>query len=445
MKKLFYFFIIIFFKFNIANSLIEVDITRGNLDPLPIAVSPLHVDKQSEKYKDIKIEELGNLISLVIEKNFESTGLFNPLDKNAFVQNPDIAHLKPRFEDWRLITAQALVTGKLLVKDGKLKVEFRLWDLAASQEMTALSFTTTPSNWRRVAHIISDKIYERLTGESGYFDTRIIYVSETGPRTQRVKKLAIMDQDGANTKYLTLGNELVLTPRFNPTNQLVTYMSYFKNLPRVYLLDIETGIQEVVGNFPGMTFAPRFSPDGKKIIMSFAKDGNSDIYTMNLESRLVERITEDSSIDTSPSFSPDGKYICFNSDRSGLQQIYTMKSDGTESKRISFGNGIYGTPVWSPRGDLIAFTKMKAGKFYIGVMRSDGTGERLLTENYYQEAPSWSPNGRLLVFYRETKTNKDGEGFSAKLWSIDITGYNEKELKTETDASDPSWSSLLSN
>tara|TARA_B110000971_G_scaffold173093_1_gene178045 strand:- start:1590 stop:2927 length:1338 start_codon:yes stop_codon:yes gene_type:complete len=444
MKKLFYIFIFLFFKFNLANSLIEVDITRGNLDPLPIAISPLHVDIQSENYKDIKVKELGDLISSVIEKNFLSTGLFNPLDKNAFVQKPDIAHLKPRFEDWRLITAQALVTGKISIKDNKLKVEFRLWDLAATQEMLALAFTTTPSNWRRVAHIISDKVYERLTGETGYFDTRIIYVSETGPKTERVKKLAIMDQDGANTKYLTLGNELVLTPRFNPANQLVTYMSYFRNLPRVYLLDIETGIQEVVGNFPGMTFAPRFSPDGKKIIMSFAKDGNSDIYTMDLESRLVERITEDSSIDTSPSFSPDGKFICFNSDRSGLQQIYTMKSDGTGAKRISFGNGIYGTPVWSPRGDLIAFTKMRAGKFYIGVMRSDGTGERLLTENYYQEAPSWSPNGRLLVFYRETKTNKDGEGFSAKLWSIDITGYNERELKTETDASDPSWSSLLS-
>jgi|TARA_B110000971_G_scaffold209011_1_gene234669 TolB protein len=444
MKKLFCIILISFFKFNFAYSLIEVDITRGNLDPLPIAISPLYVDVNSENYKDIKVKELGDLISSVIEKNFLSTGLFNPLNKDAFIQKPDIAHLKPRFEDWRLITAQALVTGKILIKDNKLKVEFRLWDLAATQEMVALTFTTTPSNWRRVAHIISDKVYERLTGETGYFDTRIIYVSETGPRTQRVKKLAIMDQDGENTKYLTLGNELVLTPRFNPTNQLVTYMSYFRNLPRVYLLDIETGIQEVVGNFPGMTFAPRFSPDGKKIIMSFAKDGNSDIYTMDLESRLVEKITEDSSIDTSPSFSPDGKYICFNSDRSGLQQIYTMRSDGTGVKRISFGNGIYGTPVWSPRGDLIAFTKMRAGKFYIGVMRSDGTGERLLTENYYQEAPSWSPNGRLLVFYRETKTNKDGEGFSAKLWSIDITGYNERELQTQTDASDPSWSSLLS-
>jgi len=444
MKKLFYIIFVLIFKFNFAHSLIEVDITRGNLDPLPIAVSPLYVDIESENYQDINVKELGDLISSVIEKNFKSTGLFNPLNKDAFVQKPDIAHLKPRFEDWRLITAQALVTGKILIKDNKLKVEFRLWDLAATQEMAALAFTTTPSNWRRVAHIISDKVYERLTGETGYFDTRIIYVSETGPKTQRVKKLAIMDQDGENTKYLTLGNELVLTPRFNPTNQLVTYMSYFRNLPRVYLLDIETGIQEVVGNFPGMTFAPRFSPDGKKIIMSFAEDGNSDIYTMNLESRLVERITEDSSIDTSPSFSPDGKFICFNSDRSGLQQIYTMKSDGTGAKRISFGSGIYGTPVWSPRGDLIAFTKMRAGKFYIGVMRSDGTGERLLTENYYQEAPSWSPNGRLLVFYRETKSGKDGSGFTAKLWSIDITGYNERELKTETDASDPSWSSLLS-
>ena len=444
MKKIFYISIVLFLKVSLAHSLIEVDITRGNLDPLPIAVSPLHVDIESESYEDIKVKELGDLISSVIEKNFLSTGLFNPLNKDAFVQKPDIAHLKPRFEDWRLITAQALVTGKLLIKEGKLKVEFRLWDLASSQEMMALSFTTTPKNWRRVAHIISDKIYERLTGEAGYFDTRIIYVSETGPKTQRVKRLAIMDQDGANTKYLTLGNELVLTPRFNPTSQLVTYMSYFRNLPRVYLLDIETGIQEVVGNFPGMTFAPRFSPDGKKIIMSFAKEGNSDIYTMNLETRLVEKITEDSSIDTSPSFSPDGKYICFNSDRSGLQQIYKMKSDGTGVKRISFGNGIYGTPVWSPRGDLIAFTKVKNSKFYIGVMRADGTGERLLTENFYQEAPSWSPNGRLLVFYRETKSGKKGKGFTAKLWSIDITGYNERQLKTETDASDPSWSSLLS-
>jgi TolB protein len=429
------------------HALIEVDITRGNLDPLPVAVSPLSADKNTNDKlsKELKIEKIGHKISEVVEKNLKNSGLFNPLNKDAFLQKPDIAHLKPRFEDWSLIKAQALITGKVTLNDEKLRVEFRLWDVLAGKEMMALAFTTVPSNWRRVGHIITDKVYERLTGEKGYFDTRIIYVAEEGPKTKRIKKLAIMDQDGSNTKYLTLGNELVLTPRFNPTNQMVTYLSYFRNLPRVYLLDIETGIQEVVGDFPGMTFAPRFSPDGKKIIMSFAMDGNSDIYTMNLENRIVERITNHPSIDTSPSYSPDGKFICFNSDRSGYQQIYVMKKDGTNVKRISFGKGLYGTPVWSPRGDLIAFTKLHKGKFYIGVMRTDGTGERLLTENYYQEAPSWSPNGRVLIFYRETKTDTEGKGFSAKLWSIDLTGYNERMVKTESDASDPSWSSLLSN
>ncbi len=426
--------------------LIEVDITRGNLNPLPIAVSPLFVESKSVKdfQNLLKIENIGEDISTVVENNLKSSGLFNPLKREAFLQRPDIAHLKPRFEDWSLIKAQALITGEVKYENEKLRVEFRLWDVLAGKEMMALAFTTVPDNWRRVGHIITDKVYQRLTGEKGYFDTRIIYVSEKGPKTNRVKKLAIMDQDGYNTKYLTLGNELVLTPRFNPTNQMVTYLSYFKNLPRVYLLDIETGVQEVVGDFPGMTFAPRFSPNGKKIIMSFAKDGNSDIYTMDLENRIVEKITNHPSIDTSPSFSPDGKYICFNSDRSGYQQIYVMKSDGTNVKRISFGKGLYGTPVWSPRGDLIAFTKLHKGKFYIGVMRVDGSGERLLTENYYQEAPSWSPNGRVLIFYRETKSDSEGKGFSAKLWSIDLTGYNERLVDTETDASDPSWSSLLS-
>ncbi len=447
MKKLFLFIFISVFVSQKSYSLIEVDITRGNLDPLPIAVSELSSDNQTNKNIKLKykIDKIGSEISKVVENNLRMTGLFNPLEKQAFLQKPDIAHIKPRFEDWKLIKAQALITGKVLLSDEKLRVEFRLWDVLAGREMLALAFTTVPNNWRRIGHIISDKIYERLTGEKGYFDTRIIYVSEEGPKIKRVKKLAIMDQDGFNTKYLTLGNELVLTPRFNPTNQMVTYLSYFKNLPRVYLLDIETGLQEVVGDFPGMTFAPRFSPDGKKIIMSFAKDGNSDIYTMDLENRVVERITNHPSIDTSPSYSPNGKFITFNSDRSGYQQIYVMKSDGSKVKRISFGKGLYGTPVWSPRGDLIAFTKLHKGKFYIGVMRTDGSGERLLTENYYQEAPSWSPNGRVLIFYRETKTDSEGKGFSAKLWSIDLTGYNERLVETKTDASDPSWSSLLSN
>ena len=291
-----------------AFALIEVDITRGNLSPLPVAVSPLSIDKESKENlkKLLKKKNIGSEISTIVENNLKQTGLFNPLNKDAFLQEPNIAHLKPRFEDWALIKVQVLITGKVSLVNEKLRVEFRLWDILAGKEIMALAFTTVPTNWRRVGHIITDKVYETLTGEKGYFDTRIIYVAEEGPKTNRVKKLAIMDQDGFNTKYLTLGNELVLTPRFNPTNQMVTYLSYFRNLPRVYLLDIETGTQEVVGDFPGMTFAPRFSPDGKKIIMSFAMDGNSEIYTMNLENRVVEKITNHPSIDTSPSYSPDG-------------------------------------------------------------------------------------------------------------------------------------------
>ncbi len=446
--------ILIFFltlKPGISYSLVEIDITRGNLDPLPISVSPFFTDETSKEKikKNLDIDNLGLEISKVIENNLRKTGLFDTLDKESFLQKPDIAHLKPRFEDWALIKSQVLITGKVSSKiineKDYIKIEFKLWDVLGAKMVDGFSLTTVPTNWRRVGHKISDKVYQRLTGESGYFDTRIIYVSEEGPKTQRVKKLAIMDQDGFNTKYLTLGNELVLTPRFNPTNQMVTYLSYFRNMPRVYLLNIETGKQEVVGDFPGMTFAPRFSPDGKKIIMSLAKDGNSEIWVRNLETNIQEKLTDHPSIDTSPSYSPDGKYITFNSDRSGYQQIYIMKSDGSKVKRISFGKGIYGTPVWSPRGDLIAFTKLHKGKFFIGVMRTDGTGERLLTENFYQEAPSWSPNGRIIIFYRETKTDDKGEGFSAKLWSIDLTGYNERLVSTETDASDPSWSSLLGN
>ena len=452
LKILIIVFILTFFKINYSYSLVEIDITKGNIDPLPIAVSALSLDVKSKNdFKNqLNLEDLGLEISKVVENNLKNTGLFNTINKDAFLQKPDIAHLKPRFEDWALIKAQALITGKVsstkLNDKNLLKAEFKLWDVLAGKEMMALSFTTVPTNWRRVGHVISDKVYSTLTGEDGYFDTRIIYVSETGPKNQRVKKLALMDQDGFNTIYLTLGNELVLTPRFNPTShQKVVYMSFFKHKPRVYYLDLEKGEQEVVGDFPGMTFAPRFSPDGKKIIMSLAKDGNSEIWARDLETGIQEKLTDHPSIDTSPSYSPDGKFITFNSDRSGYQQIYVMKSDGSRVKRISFGNGIYGTPVWSPRGDLIAFTKLHKGSFYIGVMRSDGTGERLLTENFYQEAPSWAPNGRVIIFYRETKTNEKGEGFSAKLWSIDLTGYNERLVETETDASDPSWSSLLSN
>jgi TolB protein len=351
--------------------------------------------------------------------------------------------VRPRFGDWRQINAEALVNGTVERQpDGRLNVTFRLWDVFAEVQMTGFVYRSPPEKWRRVAHKISDEIYRRLTGESGYFDTRIVYVAESGPAQERIKRLAMMDQDGANHRFLTDGRNLVLTPRFSPTAQEITYLSYTRGKPRVYILNIDTRQQEELGDFPNMTFAPRFSPDGNQIIMSLATDGNSDIYVMDLRTRDVRRLTSNPAIDTSPSFSPNGRRVAFNSDRGGTQQIYVMDSDGGKARRISFSKGRYATPVWSPRSDLLAFTKILKGKFYIGVMRPDGSGERLLAEGFLVEGPTWAPNGRVLMFFRQTAGRGSDLG-AIKLYSIDLTGYNEREVVTPIDASDPAWSPLI--
>ena len=418
-----------------ARAELRIDITRGVVEPIPLAV--MAFDGNSEE-----TDRLGRDIAGVISANLGRSGLFAPIDKQAFIQETVSMQTLPRFGDWRLINAQGLIHGRTeVVPDGRLKVEFRLWDVFAEQQMIGLAYFTVSDNWRRVAHIISDAIYKRLTGESGYFDTRIVYIAESGPADRRVKRLSIMDQDGANHRYLTDGSALVLTPRFSPTLQEITYLSYYGNVPRVYIFNIDTGRQEVLGDFPGMTFAPRFSDDDTKIIMSMAKDGNSEIFTMDLRTRVVKQLTFNSAIDTSPSFAPDGKRITFNSDRGGAQQIYVMDADGRNVKRISFGKGRYATPVWSPRGDLIAFTKMLGGRFFIGVMRPDGSGERLLAEDFLVESPTWSPNGRVLMFFRQSRRGEDVSG--PRLYSIDLTGHNERVIVTPSDASDPAWSPLI--
>ncbi len=427
-----------------AWAVLEIDITRGNVNPLPIAVPDFfgERDPATERFGDAAL--IGRDMTKVISADLGRSGLFRPVDPRAFIQSPAALQVRPRFADWRIINAQALVSGKLeLQADGRLRVEFRLWDVFAEQQMTGLVYVTTTDNWRRIAHLIADSIYRRLTGEEGYFDTRVVYVAESGPQQNRTKRLAIMDQDGENHRFLTNGKNLVLTPRFSPTAQMITYLSYFSDKPRVYLFNIDTGKQEVLGDFPGMTFAPRFSPDGNKVIMSLARDGNSDVFVMDLRTRVTERLTSHPAIDTSPSYSPDGKQITFNSDRGGRQQIYVMDADGGNVRRISYGEGRYATPVWSPRGDLIAFTKMRGSKFHIGVMRPDGSGERLLTESFLDEAPTWAPNGRVLMFFRQTPYNKKGLGGRTRLWSIDLTGYNEREILTPIDASDPAWSPLI--
>jgi TolB protein len=419
-----------------ARAVLEIDITRGNIDPLPIAITQFGKSSQNAA------QAAGGIPDVIIN-NLERSGLFRAIDPNSFIQKSEDIQTRPRFGDWRIINAQALVTGRVeIVEDGRLRTEFRLWDVISEQQMTGLVYFTSPDNWRRVGHLISDAIYKRLTGEEGYFDTRVVYVAESGPPDRRVKRLAIMDQDGHNHRFLTNGDYLVLTPRFSPKRQEITYLSYFNNRPRVYLYNIDTGQQEVLGDFPGMTFAPRFSPDGDSVIMSMARDGNSDIYVMDLRTRVIRRLTKHPSIDTSPTYSPDGERVTFNSDRGGTQQIYVMDADGTNIKRISFQEGRYATPVWSPRGDLIAFTKIHRGRFFIGVMRPDGSGERLLTESFLDEAPTWSPNGRVLMFFRQGPSDEQGRGGGPRLWSIDLTGYNEREIVTPIDASDPAWSPL---
>ena len=420
-----------------ARAELRIDITRGTVEPMPIAVTPFLGGNNVE-------QNHGRNVARVISANLERSGLFRPIDPKAFIQSAESLGNLPRFGDWRVINAQALVQGRVqIVPDGRLRAELRLWDVFAEQQMVGLAYHTVPDNWRRVAHIISDAIYKRITGEDGYFDTRIVYIAESGPARRRIKRLAIMDQDGENHRFLTDGSSLVLTPRFSPTLQEITYLSYYQNVPRVYLFNIDTGRQEVVGDFPGMTFAPRFSPDGKKVIMTMAQDGNSEIYTMDLRTRTVTQLTFHSAIDTSPTYSPDGGQIVFNSDRGGSQQIYVMDGNGRNVRRISFGTGKYATPVWSPRGDLIAFTKMYQGRFYIGVMRADGSGERLLVEDFLVEAPTWAPNGRVLMYFRQQATDARGGGGRTRLYSIDLTGHNEREIVTPTDASDPAWSPLI--
>jgi TolB protein len=411
-----------------ASAQVNIDINQGNVQPLPIAITDFLGQGQDG--------QLARDIAGVIEADLKRSGLFAPIDKKAFIERIGNFDAPPRFGDWRIINAQALVTGQVVRQgDGRLRTEFRLWDVFAGSQLDGQQFFTD-KNWRRVAHLIADMIYERLTGEKGYFDTRVVYVDESGPKDKRVKRLAIMDQDGFNARFITSGDELVLTPRFSPTSQEITYMSFGRADPRVYLLNLETGQREAVGNFPGMTFSPRFTPDGQKVVMSLQQGGNSNIYMMDLRSRATTRLTDSGAIDTSPSFSPDGSRIVFESDRGGNQQIYVMPAGGGGAQRISFGDGRYSTPVWSPRGDLIAFTKQSGGKFAIGVMKPDGSGERILTEGFHNEGPTWAPNGRVLMFFRD-------QGGGPKIYSIDVTGRNEQRIPTPGFASDPAWSPPL--
>jgi len=403
---------------------------QGVVAPIPIAI-PAFTGEDSE---------LANDVAHVIAADLERSGLFQPLDPASYLEQIRDMNALPRFPDWRQIGAEALAVGRVSRGGGgRLVSEFRLWDVTSGKQLAGQRFTTNAQNWRRIGHLVADQVYERLTGEKGYFDTRVVYVDETGPKAKRVKRLAIMDQDGANVRLLTQGQELVLTPRFNPVASEIAYMAYTRDQPHVFLMNLETGQREKVGEFPGMTFAPRFSPDGQRVIMSLQTGGNSNIFEMDLRTRQSRQLTNSGALDTGPCYAPDGRQIVFESDREGEQQLYVMNVDGSNQRRISFGEGRYSTPVWSPRGDYIAFTKQLAGRFLIGVLRPDGSGERILTEGFHNEGPTWAPNGRVLMFFRDSQ----GEGGGPRIYSVDLTGYNERVVNTPSFGSDPAWSSLL--
>ena len=411
-----------------ARAQVEVEIRRGQVRAIPIAIA------------EFAGPGIGQETAQIVAADLERSGLFKPINPAAFIDRMASVDAPPRFQDWKVINAQALVVGRVTdTGDGRLRGEYRLWDVFSARQIAGEQFLLPTNASRRLAHIIADAVYERLTGEKGYFDSRIVFVDETGPKDKRVKRLAIMDQDGANLRLLTQGRELVLTPRFHPLSQEITYTAYRDGEPRVVLRDIMSGQEQVLGNFPNMSFAPRFSPQGDRVVMSLQEGANSNIFEMDVRSRRLTRLTQSQSIDTAPCYSPDGRGIVFESDREGRQQLYVMSSGGAGLRRISYGEGSYSTPVWSPRGDLIAFTKRAHGGFAIGVIRPDGSGERVLTEGYHNEGPSWSPNGRVIMFFRESQ----GDNGGPKLYSIDLTGYNERQIATPSFASDPAWSPLL--
>lgn len=416
----------------------RIDITDGQVARIPIAIADFTGSDGTPTPE-------GRQISKIISDDLQNSGLFDPVDSAAFINPPSSPDITPNFANWSPLGVEGLLVGSAYFdSENMLQLEFKLWDVVTQKALTEGGGSADPAGLRRIAHKVADFVYVEFTGDKKYFDTKIVYISESGPQDKRVKRLAIMDQDGHNHRFLTSGRDLVLTPRFSPTAHEIAYLNYFNDEPNIYLFEVATGRTEKLGSFPGMTFAPRFHPDGNKLIMSLAQDGATNIFEMDLLSRATRQLTNTIHIDTAPSYSPDGKKIVFESDRDGgRQQLFIMDSDGRNVQRISYNKGRYATPVWSPRGDFIAFTKMLEGEFFIGIMRTDGSAERLLARGFLVEAPTWAPNGRVLMYYKQNRFEQDGSGGNTRLYKVDITGFNESIMNTPADASDPAWSPLL--
>jgi len=418
-----------------AYAKVVINITKGNVDPIPIAMNDIMANNSY-------MGSIGKEILSVINNDLTNCGLFRVINKASYIEKFNDAYQTPEFGSWRAINATAVFVAQISESMGGIKLYYRLWDPFSQKVLVSNSYEFYDNNWRKFAHKIADDIYSKLTGDTGFFNTKVAFVAETGNLTRRIKRIAIMDQDGANLEYLTNGRNLVLTPRFSHDSSKVLYLAYVNRKARVHMLDLKTKRDHVLGSWQGMSFAPRFSPDGREVVMSVAKNGVTDIYTIDLVTMQQKQLTFGNYIDTNPYYSPDGKKIVFSSDRSGRSHLYIMNRDGSDQKRISFGDGEYFSPVWSPRGDYIAYTKKKSRRFHIGVMYPDGSGERTLTEGYMVEGPNWSPNGRAIIFARGSEYKNSTSG-NSRLQAIDVTGNFERIVRTPTDASDPNWSDLL--
>ena len=426
----------------LAQTPLRVDVTEGHLDPLTIAVT----DFVSAAGEDPREADIGAEIARVVTSNLERSGLFDPVESAAFIEAIEDIDLRPRFGDWRVINASALLVGRVEVDEAsRMVIAFRLWDTATEQQLLGLQFVSSPDNWRRIAHKVSDAVYERLTGESGYFDTRIVYVSEgVTADGSPVRRLAAMDQDGANPSFLTDRGYMALLPNYSPSAQQITYVSFRDGQATSFLYDLETGRQEALfdnGAAGGQSLSARFHPNGRELVVSAERRGGHDIFRFDLRQRTLRQLTTHPSDDVEPSYSPEGEQVVFSSSRSGQSQLYVMNADGTDPTRISFGEGRYTAPVWSPRGDLIAFTKQHQGRFMLGVIDANGSGEeRILYDGYFVDTPAWSPNGRVLLF---TRGDASPDGTQYSIWSVDLAGFNLRRLPTQGPASDPAWSPLI--
>lgn len=437
MRHFLLFCLSIFFISSAQAAPLKLEINQGSIQAAPIAI-PTFIGKGSAS-------SYASQITQVISEDLRNSGLFRPLSQGAFIEKLGGVDAMPTFSSWKTIGAQALLVGEVEpLPNGDINAKFRLWDVHSGRQYNGKAFNGSPQNWRRLAHLIADTVYQQLTGDEGYFDSRIVYISESGDPRNPTKRLAIMDQDGANHQMLTSGRYMVLSPRFDPNSQRIVYTSYYGGKPQLYVYNLQTGSEQALGSFGGMTFSPSFSPDGNSVVLAVAGQGNSEIMRLNLGNRSVKRLTNDSAIDISPSYSPDGRKIAFCSDRGGKQQLYVMSASGGRAKRISRGSGAYSTPVWSPKGDLIAFTKYKGGQFSIGVMRPDGSGERTLDSAWLVEGPTWAPNGRMVLYTKGGKSNP-GRAGSSELYMANVQGTMRKRVSTQGRANDASWSPRLTS